>query len=110
MSQEATMEQMLEELIAAAREKVQKWNARKNPAISARILFSEKETSRMEPVFAYTFEERGGIAHVMKQKLENGKFAYTITYKRDGQNITVTHSKLQKAKKAFISETWRMAQ
>lgn len=113
MLKEATIEQFLNDWSAAAQKVMDDLNKPqkpKNPSISSSISFTEKETSRMNPIFAYSFEERGRIAHVTKQKTENGQFMYTIKYILDCYNITVTHSKLRKAKKAFISKTWEAVQ
>ena len=109
MTEKEATEQILNDLTAARIAVKKKAGKKEKQRLSAAISFTEEETSRMNPCFVSSFKRRLCVAHITKERCKRGAFLYTIKYMLDGYSITAKHNDLQKAKEAFISETWRAA-
>lgn len=79
----------------------------KRVASSALILFSADEIKQMAQPFRSEIKRTGNCAHITKSVNESG-YQYEIRYRRNGYNITVTHTDLKTAKALFIKETQKL--
>lgn len=59
----------------------------------------------MAKSFKKEFIANGLVAHVIKRASGKNGFYYEIRYRRNGYNITVSHTDLKKAKEKFIAAT-----
>lgn len=74
----------------------------KQKALSASIKFTKQEVDRMSNTFKKEFIANGCVAHIIKRPSGKKNFCYEIRYRRNGYNISVSHSDLRKAKVLFI--------
>lgn len=72
---------------------------------SASIKFTTNEINQMAKPFRSEIKRNGSCAHIIKSVNGNG-YQYEIRYRRNGHNITVTHTDLKTAKQLFIASTF----
>ncbi len=77
----------------------------KKKTLSESIKFTKKEIDGMAKSFKKEFIANGLVAHVIKRASGKNGFYYEIRYRRNGYNITVSHTDLKKAKEKFIAAT-----
>ena len=77
----------------------------KKRAIHAGIKFKRSECRGMDKQFRKEFEAADRMARVEKRENDDGETFYTIRYRSNGYNLSVSASDLKEAKQKFIQET-----
>lgn len=77
-------------------------------AASAMIKFTMNEINQMAKPFRSEIKRNGNCARIIKSVNGSG-YKYEIRYRRNGYNITVTHTDLKTAKQLFIVSTFKVS-
>ena len=74
-------------------------------SVSSKLIFTQKEISKMATTFKKVFIANGLAAHVIKKPSGKNSFCYEIRYRANGYNIVASSTNLQKAKEKFLAKT-----
>lgn len=72
---------------------------------SATIKFTKLEIDKMSKTFKKEFIANGCVARIIKRPSGKNTFCYEIRYRRNGYNISVSNTDLNKAKELFVVAT-----
>lgn len=79
--------------------------SQKRKTSSALIKFTKEEIDKMSKTFKKEFIANGCVSHITKRPSGKKNIYYEIRYRRNGYNISVSHTDLRKAKELFIEAT-----
>ena len=74
-------------------------------SVSSKLIFTQKEISKMATTFKKVFIANGLCAHVLKKPSGKNSYCYEIRYRSNGYDIRAYSTDLTKAKELFIAKT-----
>ena len=94
----------LYELLQQLTDKIKQLEGNKENYTTGLLKFTQKEISQMPKTFKKEFRLKGCVTHIRKRTDERYKCSYEIRYRRNGYNISVSATTIEKAKARFIEK------